>query len=53
MTSSIETKIEEALALLIETGLPFMVMVQTPQGNANYFSNSKGDRLFTVGQEDE
>jgi hypothetical protein len=53
MSTTIETKIEEALALLIATDLPFMVMIQTPQGSANYFSNSKGDRLFTVGQEDQ
>lgn len=52
MTSTIETQIEQALSLLIDTKLAFTVMIQAENGTVNYFSNSKGDKLFIVGQEE-
>jgi hypothetical protein len=53
MTSTIEKQIEQALSLLAETNLAFTVMIQTQSGTVNYFSNSKGDKLFIVGQEED
>ena len=51
MDSNTEDKLKEALAVLDGTGYSFMLIVEDSQGVA-IFSNSKGDRLYLVNQED-
>jgi len=50
MTSSSE--IEQALALLVASGKPFMLMVESDPGALTYYSNNQGDRLILVNQEE-
>ena len=51
MNTETEEKLNEALAVLNGTGYSFMLIVEDSQGVA-IFSNSKGDRLYLVNQED-
>lgn len=51
MDSNIETKVQEALTVLHGVGVSFMLVVEDTQGVA-IFSNSKGDRLYLVNQEE-
>lgn len=51
MDSTIETKVQEALSVLHDTGVSFMLIVEDTHGAA-VFSNSKGSRLYTVSKED-
>ena len=51
MDSTIETKVQEALTVLQDVGVSFMLIVEDTQGAA-VFSNSKGSRLYTVSKED-
>jgi hypothetical protein len=52
MDSNTEEQIKEALAILTECGVGFMLMVDAGKG-VTCFSNSKADRLFIVGQEEQ
>jgi len=52
MDSNTEEQIKEALAILTDCGISFMLMVDAGKG-VTCFSNSKGDRLFIVGQEEQ
>ena len=52
MDSNTEEQIKEALAILSECGVGFMLMVDAGNG-VTCFSKSKGDRLFIVGQEEQ
>ena len=51
MDSTTEEKLKEALAVLSGTGYSFMLIVEDEHGVA-VFSNSKGDRLYLVGESD-
>jgi hypothetical protein len=51
MDTNIETKVQEALTVLHDVGVSFMLVVEDTQGVA-IFSNSKGDRLYLVNQEE-
>jgi hypothetical protein len=51
MDTSIEVKIQEALSVLDDVGVSFMLIVEDTQGAA-VFSNSKGSRLYIVNKED-
>jgi hypothetical protein len=52
MTSSTEL-IESALDSLLNSGRTFILMVQSDSGNLTYYTNSPGDKLFIVNQEDK
>lgn len=52
MDSNTEEQIKEALAVLTDSGVSFMLMVDAGKG-VTCFSNSKEDRLFIVGQEEQ
>jgi len=49
MTSTSE--IETALAVLMETGLPFVLMIEQ-EGALSLYSNNKDDRLILVNKEE-
>lgn len=51
MDTTTETKVQEALAVLHETGVNFMLIIEDSQGAA-VFSNSKGSRLYLVNKEE-
>ena len=51
MDSTIENKVQEALVVLNEVGVTFMLIVEDTHGAA-VFSNSKGSRLYVVNKED-
>ena len=51
MDTDIETKVQEALAVLHDVGVSFMLIVEDTQGAA-VFSNSKGSRLYIVNKEE-
>lgn len=50
MDTSIEVKIQEALSVLDDVGVSFMLIVEDTHGAA-VFSNSKGSRLYIVNKE--
>ena len=51
MDSTIETKVQEALSVLHDTGGSFMLIVEDTHGAA-VFCNSKGSRLYVVNKEE-
>ena len=51
MDTNIENKVQEALAVLHDVGVSFMLIVEDTYG-AVVFSNSKGSRLYVVNKEE-
>lgn len=49
MTSNF--KLEEILAMLVQSGKTFVLMIEE-HGSLNYYSNNKGDRLILVDKEE-
>jgi len=52
-SESNESHLQDALTQLLQSNLPFVLMVEQTHGNLTYYSNTKGDRLVGVSKQEE